>query len=115
MYVEGVDFIGPDPSVLTFTSGQSTGDIRCANLTIVDDSVLEGERNFKIRVAEDPIAGVLLISTVPLISIDIDLDFDDGKVTIKVHSDVLIMSSSMQSLYTPHWHTHETTILHGIL
>ena len=80
--IEGVDFIGPDPSVLTFTSGQSAGDVRCANLTIVDDSVLEGERNFKIRVAKDAresSAGVLLSATVPLININIDLDLDDSK------------------------------------
>ena len=80
--IEGIDFIGPDPSILTFTSGQSAGDIRCANLTIVDDSVLEGQRNFKIRVAKDArgnSAGVLLSATVPLINIDIDLDLDDSK------------------------------------
>ena len=48
----------------------------------MDDSVLEGQRNFKIRVAKDArgnSAGVLLSATVPLINIDIDLDLDDSK------------------------------------
>lgn len=79
---EGIDFIGPDPSVLTFTAGQSTGDVQCAKLTIVDDSVLEGRRNFMIRVAKNPRGssdGVLLSSTAPLVRIDIDPDLDDSK------------------------------------
>ena len=48
-FTEGV--IGPDPSILTFTSGQSTGDIQCADVTILDNSFLEGERNFSVRLS----------------------------------------------------------------
>ena len=50
VYIEGTDFIGPVPSVLTFTSGQSAGDIQCAEVTIVDDDLPEGERNFSISI-----------------------------------------------------------------
>jgi hypothetical protein len=54
MCAEGVDFIGPDPSMLTFTSGQSTGGIQCAVITILDNSILEGERSFSVELGGIP-------------------------------------------------------------
>ena len=32
-----------------FTSGQSMGDVQCASVTILDDTVLSGQRNLSIR------------------------------------------------------------------
>ncbi len=49
MCAEGVDFIGPDPSMLTFTSGQLSGGIQCGVVTILDNSVLEGDRSFSVE------------------------------------------------------------------
>ena len=53
LHAEGEDFIGPNPSVLTFTSGQSMGGIQCANVTILDDNVVEGHTNFSIRLTNN--------------------------------------------------------------
>ena len=51
--VAGVDFDGPSPSALLFTEGQTVGDIQCAQITILDDFIPEGERNFSISVGPD--------------------------------------------------------------
>ena len=51
-FSEGVAFIGPDPSILTFTAGQTVGDIQCSQVTILDNSVFNGERNFSIQLVE---------------------------------------------------------------
>ena len=80
----GIDFIGPDPSVLTFTAGQSEGDIQCAEVSILDDSVLDGERNFSIRLVETSGGdggggGVQIDVNVPSIDIRIGQDLDDRK------------------------------------
>lgn len=45
--------MGPTPSVLIFTDEQTVGDIQCAELTILDDFVPQGERNFSISIGDD--------------------------------------------------------------
>ena len=53
IFAEGVDFVGPTPLVLVFTDGQTVGDTKCAELTILDDFVPQGERNFSISIGDD--------------------------------------------------------------
>ena len=79
--VEGVDFIGPEPSLLTFTSGLSMGDVQCANVTILDDTTLSGQRNLSIglRNHDENDSGVRIDISIPSIDIMIDVDTDDGK------------------------------------
>ena len=80
MCTDGVDFIGPDPSVLTFTSGQSTGDVQCANVTILDNSFLEGERSFSIELGQfHSETNVKINETMTSVDIDIDDDHNDSK------------------------------------
>ena len=80
MCTEGIDFIGPNPSVLTFTSGQSTGDVQCADMTILDNSFLEGERNFSVELRQvHSETNVKFNKTMTSVDIDIDDDNDDCK------------------------------------
>lgn len=87
---EGVDFTGPDPSILTFTSGQSMGDIKCAKVNIVDDDFPQGERNFSISIGggggggggDGGGDGVRVNTNFPSISINIALDIDDCKSVV---------------------------------
>jgi hypothetical protein len=80
MCIEGVDFIGPDPSVLTFTSGQSTGDVQCADMTILDNSILEGERSFSIELGQvRSETNVKINKTMTSVDVDIDDDHNDRK------------------------------------
>ena len=93
---EGVAFVGPDPSVLTFTAGQAVGDTQCAQVTILDNSVLDGERNFSVclRDSSGPGgndggnggndgngdgSGAQIDPNSPSINIRIALDVRDGK------------------------------------
>lgn len=75
MCTEGVDFIGPEPSMLTFISGQSTGDIQCADVTILDNSILEGERSFSVQLAEVPSEMKVKVSDT-MMSVDINIEDD---------------------------------------
>ena len=83
MCTEGVDFIGPNPSVLTFTSGQSTGDIQCADVTILDNSFLEGERSFGVELGQvHSETNVKINETMMSVDIDIDDDHNDRKLVM---------------------------------
>ena len=77
----GVDFIGPEPSLLTFTSGQSMGDVQCANVTILDDTILRGQRNLSIWLRNHGDNGrrVRIDDNMALVDIIIDVDTNDGK------------------------------------
>ena len=82
-----MDFIGPEPPALTFTTGQSVGDIRCANVAIPDDSIPQGERSFRISIGDGGDSdgggeGVRVNPNLPSIDIVISLDLDDGKKTL---------------------------------
>ena len=80
MCTEGVDFIGPDPSVLNFTSGQSTGDVQCADVTILDNSILEGQRSFSVELREIRSENSVKINeTMMSVDIDIEEDPNDSK------------------------------------
>ena len=80
MCTEGVDFIGPDPSVLTFTSGQSTGDVQCGVMTILDNSILEGQRSFSVELREiRSESSVKINETMMSVDIDIEEDPNDSK------------------------------------
>ena len=80
MHIEGVDFIGPDPSVLTFTPGQSTGDVQCADVTILDNSILEGQRSFSVELREIRSENSVKINeTMMSVDIDIEEDPNDSK------------------------------------
>ena len=88
-HAEGVDFIGPEPPALTFTAGQSVGDIQCANVAIPDDSIPQGERSFRISIGDggdsdggDSDGGVRVNPNLPSIDIVISLDLDDGEKTL---------------------------------
>ena len=45
--LEGSDFMNAFPNV-TFPSGSSNGTTRCAQITIIDDNVLESDENFTV-------------------------------------------------------------------
>ena len=47
----GVDYTGPSPLVLTFTSGQMVGDQRCATVTAVDDDLIEDDETLNITLS----------------------------------------------------------------
>ena len=81
LYADGIDFIGPEPSLLTFTSGQSMGDVQCANVTIMDDTILRGERNLSIQLRDHggDDSGVRIDDDTPSVDIIIT-DNDDGKL-----------------------------------
>jgi hypothetical protein len=80
MHTDGVDFIGPDPSMLTFISGQSMGDIQCANMTILDNSILERERSFSVELREIRLeTSVKINETMTSMDIDIENDPNDSK------------------------------------
>ena len=80
MCTEGVDFIGPDPSVLTFTSGQSTGGVQCGVITILDNFILEGERSFSVELGEvRSETSVKINETMMSVNIDIEEDPNDSK------------------------------------
>lgn len=80
VFTEGVDFIGPDPSILTFISGQSAGDIQCADVTILDNSILEGERSFSVELREVPSErSVKINETMMSVDVKIDIDPNDSK------------------------------------
>ena len=87
LHPEGIDFFGPVPSILTFTSGQSTGGIQCSNVTILDNSVVEDERSFRIILKNDTTNSRVLINTSAssldfIIAVDInDSKIDAGKTT----------------------------------
>ena len=67
------------------------GDIRCANITILDDTVPQGERNFSISIGDGGDGGggggdgggggggVRVDPNLPSIEIKIELDVDDSK------------------------------------
>lgn len=81
LHLDGIDFIGPAPSTLTFTSGESAGDIQCSNMTILDNSVVEDERSFRILLQNDANDSRVLINASAL-SLDfvIAIDINDGKM-----------------------------------
>lgn len=79
-YADGIDFIGPEPSILTFTSGQSVGSVQCANVTVLDDNILSGQRNLSIRLTSyGEGSGVRINDTMLSVDITIDHDTDDSK------------------------------------
>ena len=85
----GVDFIGPTPSTLIFTAGQTMGDMQCADVTIPDDSIPQPERTFNVSIGEDVGTvsdggdggggGVRINSDLSSISVDIGIDINDRK------------------------------------
>ena len=86
MIPDGADFIVLDPYMLTFTSGQSIGDLQCTSVTILDDSNPQGERNVSISIGRSEISnndGTQAYSRVHVdpdrssVSFTIELDLDD--------------------------------------
>ena len=68
-----------------FTSGQSTGDIQCTNVAILDDDILEGERHFTIGIVTDSSidpndhGGPASVSSkMPSVGFSIAPDIEDG-------------------------------------
>ena len=68
--------------LLTFTSGQSMGDVQCASVTILDDTILSGQRNLSIRlIYQGGIgSGVRIDQNMSSINVLIDDNADDGKL-----------------------------------
>ena len=79
-----------------FTAGQTVGGTQCAEVTILDNSVLEGERNFSIQLVavsdggsddgdgddDSGSGGAQIDPNVPSANIIIALDLDDGTLHI---------------------------------
>ena len=73
--------------MLTFTPGQFVGDIQCANITVVDDSIPQPERSIVVRLGNnrnvggiERISSVRVNTTIPSVSFDIDTDINDRKL-----------------------------------
>ena len=71
--------------MLTFTSGQSTGDSQCTNIAILDNDVLDGQRNLTISlrtdnsVESDGRRGLVSVnSKMPSVDLSIAPDIEDG-------------------------------------
>ena len=96
-HAEGADFIGPEPSLLTFTSGQSMGDVQCANVTILDDSILRGQRNLSIRLRNHGgnSSGVEIDDNTASVDVTI-IESDDGKNLIPLTVAVAIQKKCYQ-------------------
>lgn len=86
MIPDGADFIVLDPYTLTFTSGQSIGDLQCTSVTVLDDLNPQGERNVSISIGRSEINnndGTQAYSRVHVdpdrssLSFTIELDLDD--------------------------------------
>ena len=76
----------PDPPALTFTPGQSVGDIQCANVTVVDDSTPQPARRITVAIGNTRTVGgigrvenVRVNPAVSSVSFDIDTDINDRK------------------------------------
>ena len=56
-------------------------DVQCANVTILDDTILNGQRNLNIRLRnhDGDGSGVRIDFNMPSIDIVIDVETDDGK------------------------------------
>ena len=46
-----MDYAGPHPMMLTFTSGEAVGAQRCADIFAIDDSLIEDVETFNISLA----------------------------------------------------------------
>ena len=67
MHVVEDDFtvMSPDVFEATFTSGSMIGDTACDNITIVDDSVLEGTQSFSIQISGSTPSGGQIMTAGP--------------------------------------------------
>ena len=56
------------------------GDVQCANVTILDDTILRGQRNLSIRLRNNGGngSGVRIDDNMPSVDITIDVDTNDG-------------------------------------
>ena len=58
-------------------------DVQCANVIIVDDTILSGQRNLNIRLINHTISeggnGVKISDSMPSVDIIIDVDTNDSK------------------------------------
>ena len=54
MLLDGLDYVGPHPMMLTFTSGQTVGAQRCAVIFAIDDPLIEDVEAFNISLAASP-------------------------------------------------------------
>ena len=70
----GIDYTGL-PNVLSFFSGQATGDLSCIDVPIVDDSVVEEKENFTI-VLYTNFPGITVSRVTSIVEI---VDNDQGK------------------------------------
>ena len=72
------------------------GDVQCANITIVDDAILNGQRNLSIRLrnigGDD--SGMRIDLNMP--SIDISIDVDDGK---QIHVSIVFVGLCERSYF----------------
>ncbi len=70
--MDGLDYV-PVAANLTFVTGSTNNDVRCLNITIVDDSALEGNQTFTVKLTtSDP-------DVIPGINITtINIADDDG-------------------------------------
>ena len=86
-HTEGIDFIGPNPSSLTFTVGQTVENTQRAEIKVLDNFIPQGERNFSLTtestVGNDGSGGVHVNPDATLVEINIELDTDDCKFVKK--------------------------------
>ena len=97
--LDGIDFVGPEPSLLTFTSGQSIGDVQCANVTVLDDDILNGRKNLSIKLANygGVGSGVRIDDNMPSINVNVIIDGDtgDGKIMNACIHNIIIINSGI--------------------
>lgn len=56
------------PNTITFTSEQSIGGVSCTNITIIDDTIVEGVENFNVKLSSN-FPGIIVSRSLGMIEI----------------------------------------------
>ena len=87
IFTDGIDFFGPTPSILTFTSGKTNGDTLCADVMIADGPVPKRQRKFSISIsAVEGSEGASVDPNRDTATIVIATNFDDCKIYLNYQS-----------------------------
>ena len=87
IFTDGIDFFGPTPSFLTFTSGKTNGDTLCADVMIADGPVPKRQRKFSISISDVKGSdGASVDTNRDTAAIVIAANFDDCKILLNIQN-----------------------------